>query len=71
MMEIVEKIFSIIGQHAFPIVVCVYLLYDKRRSDIDHKAEVDSLRESIVESNSKMVQALNNNTQALQRLMGE
>lgn len=57
-----ETIFSIIGQNAFPIVCCVYLLYDKRRSDDQHKQEIDDLRDT-------MTTALNNNTIALQKLI--
>lgn len=57
-----ETIFSIIGQNAFPIVCCVYLLYDKRRSDDQHKQEIDDLRDT-------MTTALNNNTLALQKLI--
>ena len=57
-----ETIFSIIGQNAFPIVCCVYLLYDKRRSDDQHKHEIDDLRDT-------MTTALNNNTIALQKLI--
>lgn len=60
--QAVETIFSIIGQNAFPIVCCVYLLYDKRRSDDQHKQEIDDLRET-------MTAALNNNTLALQKLL--
>ena len=61
-MSALETIFSIIGQNAFPIVCCVYLLYDKRRSDDQHKQEIDDLRET-------MTTALNNNTLALQNLI--
>lgn len=60
--QAVETIFSIIGQNAFPIVCCVYLLYDKRRSDDQHKQEIDDLRDT-------MTAALNNNTIALQKLI--
>ena len=60
--QAVETIFSIIGQNAFPIVCCVYLLYDKRRSDDQHKQEIDDLRDT-------MTTALNNNTIALQKLI--
>ena len=60
--QAVETIFSIIGQNAFPIVCCVYLLYDKRRSDAQHKQEIDDLRDT-------MTTALNNNTIALQKLI--
>lgn len=60
--QAVETIFSIIGQNAFPIVCCVYLLYDKRRSDDQHKQEIDDLRDT-------MTTALNNNTLALQKII--
>ena len=42
----------------FPIAVCVYLLYDRSKSDQLHKEEMDSVKE-----------ALNNNTNALTRIL--
>lgn len=66
----IDALMQLIGTYAFPIVVCAYLLYDKQRSDTAHKEEVDSLRQSMVESNNRMIEAINNNTLALQRLGG-
>lgn len=42
----------------FPIAVCVYLLYDRSKSDQLHKDEMDTMRE-----------ALDNNTLALTRIL--
>ena len=42
----------------FPIAVCVYLLYDRSKSDQLHKEEMDTVKE-----------ALNNNTLALSRIL--
>lgn len=63
-----EQIWEVIGQYAFPIVMCVlmawYVKYtqDNYRSDIaainsQHKSEMDNVTE-----------ALNNNTLAIQKL---
>lgn len=42
----------------FPIAVCVYLLYDRSKADQLHKEEMDTVKE-----------ALNNNTNALTRIL--
>lgn len=42
----------------FPIAVCVYLLYERSKSDQLHKEEMDTVKE-----------ALNNNTLALSRIL--
>lgn len=57
-MEIWQTFVQFVQQMGFPIVICCYLLYDRRLSDDAHKEE------SI-----KMTEALNNNTLALSRIL--
>lgn len=57
-MEWAEMAMTMIQTVGFPIAVCVYLLYDRRKSDSEHKTEVD-----------KMTEALNNNTVVLNRIL--
>lgn len=57
-MEWIEMVMTMIQNDGFPIAVCVYLLYDRRKSDSEHKTEVD-----------KMTEALNNNTGVLNRIL--
>lgn len=57
-MEIWQSAAEFIRDLGFPIFITCYLLYDRYRSDIAHKEEV-----------AKMTDALNNNTQALSRIL--
>lgn len=57
-MEIWQTVIEFIRELGFPVAICCYLLYDRRLSDDAHKDEV-----------SKMTDALNNNTQALSRIL--
>lgn len=42
----------------FPIAVCIYLLYDRSKSDQLHKEEMDAMKEAV-----------NNNTVVLTRIL--
>lgn len=53
-----EEIATIFSNYIFPIAVCIYLFYREQRTTEAHKAEVDTLREALV-----------NNTLVLQRLI--
>ena len=57
-MEIWQTVGEFIRELGFPVYICCYLLYDRRLSDAAHKDEV-----------GKMTDALNNNTQALSRIL--
>lgn len=57
-MELWQTVIDFIRELGFPIAICCYLLYDRRLSDDAHKEEV-----------GKMTDALNNNTQALSRIL--
>lgn len=53
----------------FPIAIAVYLLYDRSKADQLHKDEMDAMRKEMEESNAKMTEALNNNTNVLSRIL--
>lgn len=63
-----DQIWSIIGQYAFPIVMCILMgWYVKYRED-KHSDEIKETRESHKAEMDKVTDALNNNTLALQHL---
>lgn len=53
-----EEIATIFSNYLFPVAVCIYLFYMMQKISEDHKAEVDTLREALV-----------NNTLVLQKLI--
>ena len=63
-----DQIWSVIGQYAFPIVMCILMgWYVKYRED-KHSDEIKETRESHKTEMDKVTDALNNNTLALQHL---
>jgi len=52
-----EQIVSLLGNYAFPIVCCIYLIWSNGKEREAHKQEMD-----------KVTDALNNNTVALASL---
>lgn len=63
-----DQIWSVIGQYAFPIVMCILMgWYVKYRED-KHSEEIKETRESHKAEMDKVTDALNNNTLALQHL---
>lgn len=63
-----DQIWSVIGQYAFPIVMCILIgWYVKYRED-KHSDEIKETRESHKAEMDKVTDALNNNTLALQHL---
>ena len=63
-----DQIWSVIGQYAFPIVMCILMgWYVKYRED-KHSDEIKETRESHKAEMDKVTDALNNNTLALQHL---
>lgn len=79
-MEGMEAITSIISNLGFPIAMCVILFYSLNQERKDHRASEDVINRSIVElketftqtihgQQEKMVEAINNNTLVMQRLV--
>ena len=63
-----DQIWSVIGQYAFPIVMCILMgWYVKYRED-KHSEEIKETRDSHKAEMDKVTDALNNNTLALQHL---
>lgn len=56
-MELATQLVDMVKTVGFPIVICGYLLYERRKIDIEHKEEMKN-----------MTDALNNNTVALTRI---
>ena len=63
-----DQIWSVIGQYAFPIVMCILMgWYVKYRED-KHSEEIKETRDNHKAEMDKVTDALNNNTLALQHL---
>lgn len=56
-MELATWLAEMVQTVGFPIVICGYLLYERRKIDIEHKEEMKN-----------MTEALNNNTVALTKI---
>lgn len=76
-MEVISNLISNLG---FPIAMCVILFYSLNQERKDHRASEDVINRSIVElketftqtihgQQEKMVEAINNNTLVMQRLV--
>ena len=79
-MEGMEIITNLISNLGFPIAMCVILFYSLNQERKDHRASEDVINRSIVEQKEtfmqtihgqqeKMVEAINNNTLVMQRLV--
>lgn len=71
-----SDILTLIGSYAFPIVMCVAFFWRQYKSDEAFRKELEDLREAHQEDREahqeemlKSIEAINNNTQALQRLV--
>ena len=76
----VDVITGLISNLAFPVAMCVILFYALNQERKDHKASEESINQSINElqtsfmetlhgQQEKMVEAINNNTIVMQRLV--
>jgi hypothetical protein len=79
-MDGIEIITTLISNLGFPIAMCVILFYSLNQERKDHRASEETINTSIVEleetftqtihgQQEKMVEAINNNTLAMQRLV--
>lgn len=64
----IESLSGLIANLGVPVALLIgtFWLLNKERED--HKNEVDALRKEFAEDRDQMVTALNNNTNAIQRL---
>lgn len=64
-----DQIITLIGQYAFPIVMCLIMAwYVKDQSD-EHRKEVKELNEQHNKETDKLSETITNNTLALQKLV--
>lgn len=63
-----SDILTLIGSYAFPIVMCIAFFWRQYKSDETFKNELKELRGAHEEEMMKSIEAINNNTLALQRL---
>lgn len=79
-MESLDIISQVISQLGFPVAMCIILFYSLNQERKDHKASEETITSSIVElketftitihgQQEKMVEAINNNTLVMQRLV--
>lgn len=79
-MEGIDVITTLISQLGFPVAMCIILFYSLNQERKDHRASEETINASIVElretftqtihgQQEKMVEAINNNTLAMQRLV--
>ena len=79
-MESLELVTTLISQLGFPVAMCIILFYSLNQERKDHKTSEDTMNKSIVElketftqtihgQQEKMVEAINNNTLVMQRLV--
>lgn len=65
----VGAITNLVGSLGFPIVMCGLLAWWVKYSTDQNNKEVENMRKEHKEEVSKMTEALNNNTVAIQRLV--
>ena len=63
-----EQIFSVIGQYAFPIVACVVMGWYVKYIQDNYRKDISDISTRHNEEMEQVTQALNNNTQAIQKL---
>lgn len=63
-----DQIWSVIGQYAFPIVMCIIMAWYVKYREDQHTKERDTLNALHRDEISKVTEAVNNNTIALTQL---
>ena len=63
-----DQIWSAIGQYAFPIVACVVMGWYVKYIQDNYRQDISSISSRHKEEMDKVTEALNNNTQAIQKL---
>ena len=63
-----DKIWSAIGQYAFPIVACVVMGWYVKYIQDNYRKDISDISSRHKEEMDKVTEALNNNTLAIQRL---
>ena len=63
-----DQIFTAVGQYAFPIVMCIAMAWYVKYTEDKHRDERTSLTDSHKQEMGSIVDALHNNTLAIQKL---
>lgn len=63
-----DQIWSAIGQYAFPIVACVIMGWYVKYIQDNYRKDISDISTRHKEEMEQLTQALNNNTQAIQKL---
>ena len=63
-----DQIWSAIGQYAFPIVACVVMGWYVKYIQDNYRKDISDISTRHNEEMEQVTQALNNNTQAIQKL---
>jgi hypothetical protein len=63
-----DQIWSVIGQYAFPIVACVVMGWYVKYIQDNYRQDISNISSRHKEEMDKVTEALNNNTQAIQKL---
>lgn len=63
-----DQIWSAIGQYAFPIVACVVMGWYVKYIQDNYRTDISNISARHKEEMDKVTEALNNNTQAIQKL---
>lgn len=63
-----DQIWSAIGQYAFPIVACVVMGWYVKYIQDNYRKDISNISTRHKEEMDKVTEALNNNTQAIQKL---
>lgn len=63
-----DQIFTAVGQYAFPIVMCLVMAWYVKYTEDKHRDERKDITESHKNEMDSLVNALHNNTLAIQKL---
>lgn len=63
-----DQIWSAIGQYAFPIVACVVMGWYVKYIQDNYRQDISDISSRHKEEMANVTEALNNNTQAIQKL---
>lgn len=63
-----SEIWEVVGQYAFPIVMCIIMAWYVKYIQDNYRADIQDLTAKHKDEMDKIVTALNNNTLAIQKL---
>lgn len=63
-----EQIWTVIGQYAFPIVMCVLMAWYVKYVQDNYRTDIADINQKHKQEMDQLTEALNNNTLAIQKL---